>query len=360
MAMQVVTGPPWAGRSAEVLAVRREGEVLLDAARIADAVRSAPDSPVVREALRRGLTAAVGEDRDGWVVVSARGAELQGWLKAAGQDKALLLVPPDGVAIPDIWRDYEDDQDLAALTTPWTEERTMDELEIRYRQACDATAHTECGERVQRRVLLEVCELRAGDGEDQRMVSGIAVRYDDTARIWDMRERIKPGALQLPEGPANLTLQHDRALPLGLIEWQDDKDALRLSAKLPDGMRQDQALADINSGLLRGLSLEFVPVKDRRIPADDNEKADVWEIEEARVIRCSVVDDGAYPKSKVAQRAGCGCGQRQTVDVPMLAEKVDKLAERMLKFQEPFLEEAIKRALEADRAGRVHPAAFGL
>ena len=36
-------------------------------------------------------------------------------------------------------------------------------------------------------------------------------------------------------GKANLTMQHDRAMPLGLLEWQDDPDALRFRTELSDG-----------------------------------------------------------------------------------------------------------------------------
>ena len=55
---------------------------------------------------------------------------------------------------------------------------------------------------------------------------------------------------------------------------------------------------------LRGASLEFVIDK-----YEDDIPHKSSEITGARVIRLSLVDDGAYPKSKIkaAKRADCGC-----------------------------------------------------
>lgn len=144
-----------------------------------------------------------------------------------------------------------------------------------------------------RRVLTDRAELRVGDGEDERLVSGVAVRYGDEAHIWGIRERVRAGALSIEPGPANCTRQHNRDIPLGLIEWQDDEDAMRFRSRFIEGAAQDQALADIRAGLLRGASIEFVPVRDR---SED----DLIEILEAKLLRVSVVDDGAYPASTIA------------------------------------------------------------
>ena len=108
------------------------------------------------------------------------------------------------------------------------------------------------------------------------------MRYDDEAMVYGMRERIARGALELPKVPANLTMQHDRALPLGLLKWQDDDDAMRFSTILTAGARQDQALQDIASGLIRGASLEFIP----RETKDEGEASDpVMLVKRASVLR---------------------------------------------------------------------------
>ena len=236
--------------------------------------------------------------------------------------RALLITEPMDVLIRrarkvgsqceellDGWDNFEEDAEFMDLVEPWFgEERAMiefaedDEFEAAYRQACESVSRRdECGEQVQQRCLTEDCELRAGEGDDSRVVSGIAVRYGDKAKLWGWTETIRAGALKLPTKASNLTMQHDRSLPVGLLEFEDSPDALRFRSELSAGMRQDQALEDIRSGLLRGASLEFIPKAD----IVDSKKETI-EITEARVLRLSLVDDGAYPKSKIKARA-CGC-----------------------------------------------------
>ena len=116
---------------------------------------------------------------------------------------------------------------------------------------------------MQHRCLTDHAELRA-EGGDSRVVSGIAVRYGDEARLAGFRERIARGALKLPEAQVQ---PHDAArtasMPLGLMEWQDDEDALRFrSLTLSAGPRQDQALhGRAERGYVRGASLEFKPTE---------------------------------------------------------------------------------------------------
>ena len=184
-----------------------------------------------------------------------------------------------------------------------------DDFEAAYRSACESVSRDECGERMQQRCLTDDCDLRAGDGDDSRVVTGIAVRYGDKAKVWGFTETVRAGALTLPGKASNLTMQHDRALPVGLLKFEDSPEELRFRSELTEGMRQDQALADIRSGLLRGASMEFVPMNDTI-----DSKAKTIEITEARVLRLSLVDDGAYPKSKIKARTEsqpCGCAKRR-------------------------------------------------
>ena len=189
-----------------------------------------------------------------------------------------------------------------ALTEMWSEDemRTIHEFETQYRAALEGLTVREAGCDVQHRCLTDNAELRA-EGGTSRVVTGIAVRYGDEARIHGFRERIAKGALGLPSSAANLTMQHDRAMPLGILEWQDDDDALRFRTELSDGARQDQALQDVRAGLLRGASLEFMPEKERLLETD-KEKGPLYEIMRAKVIRLSLVDDGAYPQSSIKLR----------------------------------------------------------
>ena len=100
------------------------------------------------------------------------------------------------------------------------------------------------------------------------MVSGIAVRYGDEARLWE------DFASASSEGCAGVCLStagqpHEfsttELMPLGILEWQDDEDALRFRTELSCqmGPRQDQMRCmDVRAlGSCSGASLEFMPEK---------------------------------------------------------------------------------------------------
>ena len=121
-------------------------------------------------------------------------------------------------------------------------------------------------------------------------------------------------------------MQHDRALPVGLLEWEDGSDALRFRSVLTEGARQDQALADVRGKLVRSASLEFVIDK-----YEDDIPSKTSEITGARVIRLSLVDDGAYPKSKIkaAKRADCGCKEQRLEQDALIDTIVARVRESM-------------------------------
>ena len=325
MPIRVVTGPPFGGKSQAVEAARRPGDVLLDTTAMwralyspePGAVRTMDEARVAQQAKRAALDRAVDLDADGWLTVAERDPiKLKRWLDAAGASKAWLVTAPMATlrsrarrrgpsceALVDKWDDdYENDSAFTELTEQWSDDdmRTNIDAETSYRAAVEALTVREDGGDVQHRCLTDNAELRAADG-DSRAVSGIAVRYGDEARLPGFRERIAKGALTLPAKASNLTLQHERAMPVGLLEWQDDDDAMRFRAEIAAGPRGDQALQDVRSGLLRGASLEFRPSKERLLEKDEG-KGPLFEIMEAQVIRLSLVDDGAYPQSAIRLR----------------------------------------------------------
>ena len=324
MPIRVVTGPPFSGKSQAVAKVRRAGDVLIDTTVLwkalyspeSGAIRTMEQARVAQAAKMAALKNAAAQGLDGWVTVAERDPiQLKRWLDAAQQQKAWLVTEPMETLIrraraagPECeelltgWDDYEDDADFMALTERWSEDemRTIHDVETQYRAALEGLTVREAGSDVQHRCLTDNAELRAEDG-DSRLVAGIAVRYGDEARLSGFRERIARGALTLPDRTSNLTLQHDRALPVGLLEWQDAEDALRFRATVTAGPRGDQALMDVRSGLLRGVSLEFRPGK-HRVLEQYAKKGPLVEIMEAQVIRLSLVDDGAYPQSAIRLR----------------------------------------------------------
>ena len=321
--IRVVTGPPFSGKDRAVEKVRRPGEIKLDTTPIwkafkdpSDIERSYADGQLANAMKRRGLDVAVSQERDGWLIVAERDPiRLKKWLAAAGAQKAWLVTAPMATlrararkrgpsceALLEKWDGYEDDAELSALTEMWSEDemRTIHDVETQYRAALEGLTVREAGCDVQHRCLTDDAELRA-EGGDSRVVTGVAVRYGDEARLAGFRERIARGALALPERKANLTMQHDRAMPLGILQWQDDEDALRFRVELAVGARQDQARQDVRSGLVRGASLEFKPTKEKLLETDETE-GPLFEILEAQVIRLSLVDDGAYPQSAIRLR----------------------------------------------------------
>ena len=321
MSIQVVVGPPFAGKSQLVAKVRRPGQALIDTTVLAKALYS-PESKAVRTmaqarvaqaAKMAALKKATELGEDGWVLVAERDPiKLKKWLDAAGQTKALLVTEPMETLIrrarkagPECeelligWDDYENDPEFMSLTEPWSDEAIrMIDIETQYRAAQAVTTVRDAGRDVQHRCLTVRAELRVKDGTS-RVVTGIAVRYGDEASLPGFRERIARGALKLPEGRANLTAQHNRAMPLGLLEWQDDVDALRFRADLPEGRDQDQALGNVRAGLVRGASLEMTVSKQKLLEKDPFDGLPLFEILEAQVIRLSLVDDGAYPQAAI-------------------------------------------------------------
>ena len=329
--MVIVTGPPFSAKGQKVAAVRQPGDVVLDTTPIWKTfaspspgdVRSIDDAAIANAMKRKGLERAVEQGRDGYVILAARDpAKLSKWLAAAGQAKALLVTEPHKTLIsrarahgPECeelltaWENFAEDQEFMDLVDSWdaAEGNRAMEIDSTYRELLESFQFRddETGEMLQRRCMTVECELRADDTRNPRAVTGVAVVYGDHANVWGWKESIRAGALTLPKKKSNLTMQHDRALPVGLLEWEDSSDALRFRSDLTEGSAlSDEALARIAGGTVRGASLEFVIDK-----YEDDIPHKSSEITGARVIRLSLVDDGAYPKSKIkaAKRADCGC-----------------------------------------------------
>lgn len=153
---------------------------------------------------------------------------------------------------------------------------------------------------------LRFTELRAEP--NSRNLSGIAVSYGDVARMPWGSERIEAGAFG-SIGDILLNRQHDRGRPLartngGGLSLLDGADALRMTATLPETRDSDDVLALVRSGVMRGLSTEF-------IAEDESFEGSLRIIKRARLVGLAVVDQGAYPASLVAQREKALSGTTQ-------------------------------------------------
>ena len=139
-------------------------------------------------------------------------------------------------------------------------------------------------------------ELRA-DAEGRRL-SGVAVRYGDTARLPWGRERVERGAFA-PVGDVILNAHHDRAAPLARtgagLTLEDTAERLAFAADLPATRAADDVLELVRAGVMRGASVEM------RVTAERFE-AGVRVIERASLSAIGIVDTAAYPASEVEAR----------------------------------------------------------
>ena len=139
-------------------------------------------------------------------------------------------------------------------------------------------------------------ELRA-ESEGRRL-SGVAVRYGDTARLPWGRERVEAGAFA-PVGDVILNAQHERAAPLARVgaglTLDDTAERLAFSAELPATRAADDVLALVRAGVMRGASVEM------RVTAERFESG-VRVVERATLAAIAIVDTAAYPQSEVEAR----------------------------------------------------------
>ena len=143
-------------------------------------------------------------------------------------------------------------------------------------------------------------ELR--QDQDGRRLSGVAVRYGDVARLpWGL-EKFTVGAFgDVGKADAILNVQHNRDRPLartggGGLVLEDSAESLRVTAELPQTRDADDALELVRKGILRGLSVEFTPTRERQ---DQRTRI----IQRAQLSGLGLVDRPAYRESAVAARA---------------------------------------------------------
>lgn len=145
-------------------------------------------------------------------------------------------------------------------------------------------------------------QLRADDAGGPGVVFGDALVYGDVARSGvglprGMEEQFAAGAFgDLASLDAIANLMHDRSRPLartgsGLV-FTDSPKTLHVEITLPDTGSGNETAGLVRAGILRGLSLEFDPVRwdlrmnGRRI-----------HVTRARLLGVAVVDNPAYPQS---------------------------------------------------------------
>ena len=141
-------------------------------------------------------------------------------------------------------------------------------------------------------------ELRHGG---DRKLSGVAVRYGDTAILPWGKERFEPSAFgDVGRVDAVLNAHHDRGRPLartggGGLTLTDSAEALEFAAELPETRDSDDVLTLVKTGVLRGASIEFTAKTERF-------ESNVRVIGRAALSGIAIVDRPAYKDSEIAAR----------------------------------------------------------
>lgn len=150
-------------------------------------------------------------------------------------------------------------------------------------------------------------ELRADDDDGPGVIAGPLYVYGDTALLrYGVEERFERGAFgDLSGADVIARYMHDRASPLartgaateeGLLSIQDGVDALTVELRLMDTQRGRDTAAEVRAGVLRGMSIEFHPIKwDMEIGSTGKRNRVVHT--RARLVGLGLVDIPAYPRS---------------------------------------------------------------
>jgi phage head maturation protease len=122
---------------------------------------------------------------------------------------------------------------------------------------------------------------------------GTLLTYGELAA--DRPERFEPGALRWKDGGVVLREMHDRRQPLVRFTPKVDGNLVTVDALMPDTARSRDAITLVRNGTYRGLSVEFLPERERM-------DGELRIIERAELVGAGLVDDPAYSGSRVSMR----------------------------------------------------------
>ena len=133
----------------------------------------------------------------------------------------------------------------------------------------------------------------APEGQGPGRLVGTLMHYGQ--RAGDRQEVFQPGALHWPADGVVLRQMHDRSQPLARFQPKVEGELVKVDIPLPKTQRAADAVELVKSKVLRGLSVEFFPERERM---DGSMRV----IEKARLVGAGLVDDPSYP-TKVEVRA---------------------------------------------------------
>ena len=140
------------------------------------------------------------------------------------------------------------------------------------------------------------CEIRIAEGAEGKpaRLVGVLMPYNTEAR--DRREVFEPGSLSWPSDGVVLRRQHQRSSPILRFTPVEVEGRLTVDVPIPDTVAGRDALAEIRSGLFKGLSVEFNSIRESFV-------AGVRRIAKATLKGAGLVDSGSYEGATVEARA---------------------------------------------------------
>ena len=137
---------------------------------------------------------------------------------------------------------------------------------------------------------------------DSRILRGTAMPYGKKAKMPWGNEVFTPGAFgDVSSLDVILNVQHERGQAIartggGGLVLEDGPEALRIRAELPNTREATDILTKVRSGILRGFSVEFCPIRERF-------EGDTRIIDQAALENIGVVDRPAYDQAYIEARA---------------------------------------------------------
>jgi len=178
-------------------------------------------------------------------------------------------------------------------------------------------------------MLTRQFELRAAVDTEERIVSGIAVPFNDPVDVGGYKEMIAPNAV-MPRD--NIKLFYGHSEPIGkIVDSRDTEEGWTISARISKTSRGDEVYTLLRDGVLDRFSIGFMPVEER----EDKDgtivrtKIDVREV--------SIVPIPAYEGAKVEE-------VRNAVEVSV--QEVAPTNERMIDVDNVELSE-MKETIES-------------
>ena len=141
-------------------------------------------------------------------------------------------------------------------------------------------------------------ETRQENGQEVRYLVGTALRFDDVGEVSGMfKEKFLAGSLEMRDVEVNVMHQRDRLLGRspGNVELRQSEKDLQVAVRVLDTQEHRDAVTNIEAGVLRGWSVEFV-AKESRFAAG------VREIRKAVLKGIGLVAQPVYSATTVAVR----------------------------------------------------------